>query len=122
MIVSELRDRVSEDVDIVDWVTFATADVMADLSTGESLHCTEKGAMDPFVEMILNVSPFIGLLQLFNRLPLARFLSKMVSSQKGLKTWLETVDIVAQKAEKREKTGNDRPDFMTLIWTENIDI
>ncbi|KAJ0292332.1 hypothetical protein COL922a_014234, partial [Colletotrichum nupharicola] len=45
----------------------------------------------------------------------------MVSSQKGLKTWLETVDIVAQKAEKREKMGNDRPDFMTMIWVENDD-
>ncbi|KAF5484573.1 Cytochrome P450 monooxygenase aclL [Colletotrichum siamense] len=121
MMISELRDRVQEDVDIVDWVTFATADVMADLSTGESLYCMEKGEMDPFVDMILNVSPFIGLLQLFNRLPLTRLLYKMVSSQKGLKTWLETVDIVAQKAEKREKMGNDRPDFMTMIWAENDD-
>lgn len=121
MFVSELRARWDEDVDIVDWVTFATADVMADLSTGESLYCMEKGEMDPFVDMILNVSPFIGLLQLFNRLPLTKFLYKMISSQKGLKTWLETVDIVAQKAEKREKMGNDRPDFMTLIWAENDD-
>ncbi|GKT87639.1 toxin biosynthesis cytochrome P450 [Colletotrichum tofieldiae] len=77
--------------------------------------------MDPFIDMILHVSPFIGLLQLFNRLPLTKLLYKMVSSQKGLKTWLETVDIVAQKAEKREKMGNDRPDFMTLIWAENDD-
>ncbi|KAK1985953.1 cytochrome P450 [Colletotrichum cereale] len=121
MFISELLSRQHEDVDMVDWVTFATADVMADLSTGESLYCLDKGKMDPFVDMILNVSPFIGLLQLFNRLPVTKFLYKVLSSQKGLKTWLETVDIVAQKADKREKMGNDRPDFMSLIWRENND-
>ncbi|KAK2015627.1 cytochrome P450 [Colletotrichum eremochloae] len=121
MFISELLARQHEDVDIVDWVTFATADVMADLSTGESLYCLDKGKMDPFVDMILHVSPFIGLLQLFNRLPVTKFLYKLVSSQKGLKTWLQTVDIVAQKADKREKMGNDRPDFMSLIWRENDD-
>ncbi|TDZ61695.1 Cytochrome P450 monooxygenase aclL [Colletotrichum trifolii] len=133
MMVAELRDRAAAGdgdgdgngnggvVDIVDWVTFATADVMADLSTGESLYCMERGEMDPFVDMILHVSPFIGLLQLFNRLPLTRLLYRLASSQRGLKTWLETVDIVAQKAEKRERMGNDRPDFMAMIWAENDD-
>jgi cytochrome P450 len=116
--VDQLVDQL---VDYVELFGSLTADVMADLSTGESLYCMEKGKMDPFVDMIQNVSPFIGLLQLFNRLPLTKFLYKTISSQQGLKTWLETVDIVAQKAEKREKMGNDRPGFMTHIWAENDD-
>ncbi|RDW62484.1 hypothetical protein BP5796_10786 [Coleophoma crateriformis] len=117
--ISEMKKRSDKNLDIVDWFTMATADVMADLSTGESLYCLEKGKTDPFVEMILSASPFIGLIQLFNKLPVTKFFYKMLSSSKGLKTWMATIDIVQQKAEKREKMGNDRPDFMSLIWGDD---
>ena len=52
MVTSASTDKV--DIDLFEWMTFFTVDVIGDLALGESFHCLESSKLHPWVKTLNN--------------------------------------------------------------------
>lgn len=121
LLIQRMHDHVEagKDVNIRDWYSFITFDIIGDLCFAESFKSLETGKHHWWVEQILQgtfVAHSMSVVTLFP--PLASFLARLLPSRlkrMAAKPFEYTRDLI----DKRIARGTDRPDFMKHILENN---
>lgn len=101
------------------WFNFTTFDVIGDLAFGESFHCTEKGELHPWIQIIVNANAVAVVMSEIGRYPsIARLLMRMIpESRKQIRR--DHQNLSRAMAQKRMDTKTDRPDFLSYMLKNN---
>lgn len=112
------RIQTGSHVNIVDWLTFASFDLIGHMSFGENFGCLEAGEYAPFVAAITVMASELSVIQMCKYwgvmgLRMALMPKKVLGQrQKNMKTAMETV-------QRRIKTGSEHRDFLHYILKAN---
>ena len=104
-------------VDIVDWYNYATFDIVADLSFGESFHALENGVHHPWVQAIFASLKYSRFLRLGVRYPLfGRLIEAAIEWFPSIREQrARHVNFAAARTQKRLDAETDRKDFITYV-------
>lgn len=127
--VDLLMDRLKENakgsdgklnpVNIRDWLTFCTFDIIGDLAFGEDFECLEKSQYHPWIEKTVTSLREITLMQLLMSLGVFDAMTwVMFKFNIGIDGFREHESVIEHKVKRRTKLGTGRDDFMDgLIQT-----
>ncbi|MCJ1369799.1 hypothetical protein MMC20_001011 [Loxospora ochrophaea] len=123
LLINGLRKRIETDggktvVDVVDWYSWTTFDIIGDLSFGASFDCLKNARFHPFVAEIFNKWKSLSLLGSIRRYPpLDRLTPFFYGSM--IQARLDHFEWARQRVEKRMNLEMVRPDFMTEMMKNN---
>ncbi|CAD6446448.1 1bed780c-1914-4f58-812b-d0afbe267ce5 [Sclerotinia trifoliorum] len=106
-------------IDLGEWYTYTTFDLIGDLAFGESFKCVETGQMHPWIEIIKQVLSIDFIVNELAHYPFVRFLFRLLIPSSLLNGFNEHRKLAGAKAERRMNSAQDRPDFMSFILKHN---
>ncbi len=114
-LIDRLRSSVAngkEILDMRDWYTFTTFDVIGDLGFGSSFNCLDKSDYHPWVRLMtgfMGETHFITSLRMFGAKKLSHFIVKYFG---GMKERKEFDRLSTEKVKQRVELGCERPDVI----------
>jgi cytochrome P450 len=109
-------------VNIVDYLNFATFDIMAELSFGESLKLLERGDYVPWVHMIFDGLKGSVMRIVFLEIPILGPLLNAISISTLRKKSKEHMQFAAELVDRRLNQANfDKPDIWSFVLRHNED-
>jgi len=112
------RAQTGAHINVVDWLTFASFDLIGHMSFGENFGCLESGTYAPFVAAITAMASELSVIQMCKYwgvmgLRMALMPKRVLGQrQRNMKTAMETV-------QKRIKSGSEHRDFLHYILRAN---
>jgi cytochrome P450 len=118
LLITRLHDQRSE-VNICDWYSFVTFDIIGDLCFGESFRCLETGESHAWLVANFNGVKFAQLLTLFDHFPpLGAFVKWAIKFALAGKTQ-KMYDFTRERIDRRIASKSERSDFMKHILENN---
>lgn len=109
-------------VDFLRWVNYLTADIIGDLSFGESFGGLDAGQLHPWLETVFTTLKTFTLMKEIIRLPSMLVHAAMSCIPKEmLEHRKDSVAVGAEAAKRRMVKETNRPDFMSYILRHNGD-
>ncbi|KJZ77309.1 Isotrichodermin C-15 hydroxylase [Hirsutella minnesotensis 3608] len=110
----------TQTVDIMQWFSYVTFDIIGDLSFGESFGCLDSQTYHPWVELIFTSFKNRWYLSTLKRYPLLLPLLKRAVMPTSLASkYSEHRNLSAKLVQKRLSTATNRPDFMTSMTSKD---
>ncbi|KAL9581558.1 MAG: hypothetical protein Q9212_003829 [Teloschistes hypoglaucus] len=106
-------------VNLADWFSWTTFDVIGDLAFGEPFDCLKETTYQPWVAMIINSLKYIAFLSVLLRFPPSLKLAIRFLPAKARQARIDHERMSREKVERRLKSTTDRPDFLSHIIRHN---
>ncbi|KAF7941446.1 hypothetical protein BELL_0061g00170 [Botrytis elliptica] len=124
ILIGRLNEAISEQrkddrtVDLVQWLNFATFDIIGDLGWGSSFNCLQESSYHPWIKVVLHFKAVLAANSVKYYPLLEAFLMKITpdSALRDLRQALETGHL---KVQDRLSHDVDRPDIMSHIIDHN---
>ena len=118
LLTTRLHDQGSE-VNICDWYSFVTFDIIGDLCFGESFRCLETGESHAWLDANLKGVKYAQLLTIFDHFPplgaFVKWAFKFALAEKVQKTSVFS----RERIDRRIASKSERSDFMKYILENN---
>ncbi|KAF7596239.1 hypothetical protein BBP40_002772 [Aspergillus hancockii] len=126
--VDQLVDRLKEvatanegAADMVQWYTWTTFDIVADLTFGEPFGCLQNRTSHEVIHLLEESSKALRLLYILAHFPWLKYLGKLIIDNDAIRKRKEWLVWVAAQVKRRIERETTRPDFMALILANNRD-
>lgn len=106
-------------VNLADWLSWSTFDVIGDLAFGEPFDCLKETTYHPWVTMIIEYLKHVAFLSVLVRFPPALELAMRFLPAKVRQARIDHERMSIEKVERRLKSTTDRPDFLSHIIRHN---
>lgn len=118
--VAEKGGSSSQEVDILEWYSFATFDIIGDLLFGESFHALETSDHHPWVKNLMAYfKPSTRLMALHHFGTLLPHLLKLFTPNSVVESITAHLDFTRNKVDTRIAQGESRLDMMSAILQSN---
>lgn len=104
-----------QEVDILEWYSFATFDIIGDLLFGESFHALETSEHHPWVKTSLRQAKFGAMLRAFNHFSPLQHVIKWCMPKLLVKKAAIYYTFTRDRVDKRIAQGETRPDILSAI-------
>lgn len=125
LMIRKLRERVHDKigmtVNIAEWYTFLTSDILGDLGFGESFDCLENSTLHHWIGSLFNyfkISMYLGLLRIYVSVSIDSFLMKC-APKTVVKTAEDHYGWAVEKVHRRMNKDTQREDFISHILNHN---
>lgn len=108
-------EKGSQEIDILEWYSFATFDIIGDLLFGESFHALETSEHHPWVKTSLRHFKFGVRLTAFDHFGPMQQVIKWCMPNLLVKKAATYMDFTRDRVDKRIAQGQTRPDIMSAI-------
>ena len=121
LLITRLQDlakdaeKGSQEVDILEWYSFATFDIIGDLLFGESFHALETSEHHPWVKALLTYFKFGVRLTALNNLGPMQHVIKWCTPNSTVENVAAHKQFTRDRVDKRIARGETRPDLMSTI-------
>jgi len=105
-------------INIVDWVTYFTTDIIGDLSFGESFNCLRDSRYHPWVQALYDFFKGMNLATAPRFYPGADFIFQKLIPKSVNEAVRQHTNFINEKIQRRLNLETDRPDFMTPIMKD----
>ena len=106
------------ELDIVQWYSFTTFDIIGDLSFGESFECLEKNRLHPWIGISLQFRAALFEVAL-KHYPWFRLLVQILTPRSLMKSLDVLLKTTREKLDRRLRNSDDRTDFLTHVIRQN---
>lgn len=107
-------------VDMVDWMSWFTVDVIGDLAIGESFDCLKNSKFHPWVKTLNNFVKGMVYAAATRWYPLIESLFFKLLPKSVMEMQREHSEFANQRINERLNLEKDRPDFITPFIKENV--
>ena len=121
LLITRLQDlakdaeKGSQEVDILEWYSFATFDIIGDLLFGESFHALETSEHHPWVKTLITYLKFMVRLTALNNLGPMQHVIKWCTPNSTVEKVAAHRQFTRDRVDKRIAQGETRPDLMSTI-------
>ncbi|KND86588.1 Isotrichodermin C-15 hydroxylase, partial [Tolypocladium ophioglossoides CBS 100239] len=121
----DVRAREGQAINIVQWLNFATFDIIGDLAFSEPFHSLQNNGYHPWILSIFQGIRGGSLARFFQVYPLLGMIVKTLSLSRNMKTSMKVRSHARDKARARMELGEEpiagRRDFMTYMLRKTRD-
>ena len=124
LLISRLRETASSGtaVNMVDWFSYVTFDVIGDLGFGEPFDCLRKSAYHPWVSMISDSLIYFSIALATRYYPLVEFITMKLVPKRMKENVHRQHQLAVAKVHRRLNLEKKRQDFMTPVIEMNTDM
>lgn len=124
LFIQRLHEEVDEGrsaVNIMRWYNYATFDIIADLTFGESLHCLRDKGYHPWVNLVFSSIKATPIVAGRRKYPMLDYYDRFIgmfgesNTNEAVRKRIEFFRVAASKVSARLESEGDRPDFMSHI-------
>lgn len=126
LLINQLRAQIQSGggaakVNVLDWFSWTTFDVIGDLAFGDKFECLHKQKLTSWVISVSDAFQVLVYLGACNRFALARRVLPLLIPKRVKKKHEDYFKFAAEKVGQRMELGTKRPDFMSEILKFNDD-
>lgn len=124
LLIKRLHEQIQEGggvakVDILDWYSWLSFDIIGDLAFGDKFECLENQKLHPWVKMVGGVLQFVIYIGACNRFYISRRILPLLIPRRVKQMVADNWTTTAEKVGQRMELGTRRPDFMSEILKFN---
>ncbi|RYP62235.1 hypothetical protein DL769_007389 [Monosporascus sp. CRB-8-3] len=124
LLISRIREAISsgqKDLNMFQWYTWATSDIMGDLAFGESFRCLDDGKDHRWISILIRQFKAVVTITSLRFFTAPRKLFQWYMPAKILERPREIHKYAVEKVDKRLSRDTERPDFVHYMQRENKD-
>lgn len=122
LLISRLREKASSDINVVDWFSYMTFDIIGDLAFGEPFDCLKNSVYHPWVSMIFDAIKLYSLAAATRYYPLVEKALMILLPKSVENRARDHHQLCCFRTHRRLNMEKQRYDFMTPIIESNTNM